>query len=131
MAISKAVGNCLSSNAKVMPKAENVMYHPIIISDHSPLSIDIQISSGPCYPIQWKFNTLLLSDDKFHKFITNAIDDFIVFNQSGSEPLISKALLWESLKAYLRGQIITFPAHIKKFKNLNYSETIIRFRISG
>lgn len=77
--------------------------------------MDIRISSGPRYPTQWQFNTSLLSDDTFHKIFTNAIDDFIVFNQSGSEP-ISKALLWESLKAYLRGQMITFLAQIKKLR---------------
>lgn len=95
-------------DAKLMPKVTNVSYHPIIISDHSPVSIDVQISPGPCYP------TSLLSDDKFHKFITSAIEDFITFNQSDSEP-ISNALLWESLKAYLRGQIISYRQLFRSF----------------
>ena len=76
---------------------------------HSPVSIDVKISSGPRYPTQWRFNTLLLSYDKFHKFIASAIDDYIALNQSDSEP-ISNALLWESLKAYLRGWIISYSA---------------------
>lgn len=100
---------------KLMPKVTNVAYHPITVSDHSPVSIDIQISSSPRYLTQWWFNTTLLSDDKFHKFITSAIEDFIALNQSDSEP-ISKTLLWESLKAYLRGQIISYSAHIRKLR---------------
>ena len=64
-------------DAKLMPKVTNASYHPIIVSDHSPVSIDVQISSGPHYPTQWRFNTSLLSYDKFHKFIASAIDDYI------------------------------------------------------
>lgn len=105
-------------DAKLVPKVTNVSYHPIIVSDHSPVSIDVQISSGPRYPTQWRFNTSLLSDEKFHKFITSAIEDFIALNQSDSEP-ISKALLWESLKAFLRGQIISYSAHIRKLRMSN------------
>lgn len=102
-------------DAKLMPKVTNVLYHPIIVSDHSPVSIDVQISPGPQYPTRWRFNTSLLSDDKFHKFIVCAIDDFAALNQSDSEP-ISKALLWESLMAYLRGQIISYSAHRRKLR---------------
>ena len=102
-------------DAKLMLKVTNVSYHPIIVSDHSPVSIDVLISPGPRYPTHWRLNTSLLSDDKFHKFITSAIDDFIALNQSDSEP-ISKALPWESLKAYLRGHIISYSAHIRKLR---------------
>uniref|UniRef100_A0A096M8X1 Uncharacterized protein n=1 Tax=Poecilia formosa TaxID=48698 RepID=A0A096M8X1_POEFO len=63
----------------------------------------------------WRFNTSLLSDSKFYKFITDAIEDFIAINDSDSEP-ISRALLWESLKAYLRGQIISYSAHVRKLR---------------
>lgn len=96
-------------DAKLMSKTANVIYRPIIISDHSPLSMHIQISSSPCSPTQWPFNTSLLSDIKFHKFIRRAIDNSIVLNQSGTGT-ISKALLRDSLKAYLHGLIILFSA---------------------
>ena len=39
-------------DTRLMPKVTNVAYHPIIVSDHSPVYIDIQISSGPRYPTQ-------------------------------------------------------------------------------
>ena len=105
-------------DARLLAKVTDTLYHPIIISDHAPLSLDIQISPGSQHSTQWRFNTSLLSDDKFKAFIKSAIEDFIRFNQSESEP-ISKALLWESLKAYLRGQIISYSAHVKKLRLSN------------
>lgn len=96
-----------------MPKKSNVTYHPFITSDHAPVSLDLQISPGPHYPTQLQLNTSLLSDDKFHKFIPDPTDNFLAFNDSNSEP-ISRALLWDSLRAYLRGQIISYSAHLRK-----------------
>lgn len=61
-------------DVELMPKVTNVSYHPIIISDHSSVSIDVQISPGPRYHTHWRFNTSLLSDDKFHKFITSTME---------------------------------------------------------
>lgn len=110
-------------DAKLMPKVTNVLYHPIIISAHSPVSLDVQISPGPRYPAHWRFNTSLLSDDRFHKFIISAIEDFIALNHSDSEP-ISKALLWESLKAYLCGQIISYSVHIRKLRMSNIQKLL-------
>lgn len=115
-------------DANLMPKVADVSYHPIIISDHAPLSLDISISSEFHYPTHWRFNTSLLSDDKFQKYIISAIDDFISLNQSDSEP-ISKALLWESLKAYLRGQIISYSAHVKKLRQLNIQKLLTDLKL--
>uniref|UniRef100_A0A672IKH9 Reverse transcriptase domain-containing protein n=1 Tax=Salarias fasciatus TaxID=181472 RepID=A0A672IKH9_SALFA len=105
-------------DGSLLSKVVDVMYHPIVISDHSPVSLDIQIQSRPRYSLPWRFNTSLLSDDKFCGFIMSAIDDFISCNQSDSNP-VSKTLLWESLKAYLRGQIISYSAYLKKLRDSN------------
>lgn len=75
-------------DARLMPKVTDVSYHPIIVSDHAPISLDVRFSPGPLYPTHWRFNTALLSDNKFHKFITSAIEEFITLNQSDSEPLM-------------------------------------------
>ena len=74
-------------DAKLIPKVLSVNYHPIVISDHAPLSLDIQFSSQPRYSTPWRFNILLLSDDKFTKFITTKIDDYISLNQNDMEPV--------------------------------------------
>ena len=111
-------------DAKLIPKVLNVNYHPIVISDHAPLSLDIQFSSQPRYSTPWRLNTLLLSDDKFNKFISAKIDDFIAINKNDTDP-ISYSLLWESLKAYLRGQIISYSAHLNKSRKAKLQELSI------
>uniref|UniRef100_A0AAR2M0N9 Reverse transcriptase domain-containing protein n=1 Tax=Pygocentrus nattereri TaxID=42514 RepID=A0AAR2M0N9_PYGNA len=47
----------------------------------------------------------------FVKFISREIDDFLECNQT---PGMSYFLIWETLKAYLRGQIISYSARVKK-----------------
>ena len=91
---------------KLLPKVTSSEYLPIIISDHGPLTLDISLSTQPRTPSRWRFNSLLLSDAKFCSTISTAIDDFLFSNKTSST---SHSLLWESLKAYLRGLLyLTF-----------------------
>lgn len=69
----------------------------------------MQLSVQPRYSSPWRLNSLLLSDEKFVGFISASIDDFMATNQVGE---VSYPLLWETLKAYLRGQIISYFAHL-------------------
>lgn len=36
-------------NSRLIPKVTSVEYHPIISSDYTPLTLDMQISPKPCY----------------------------------------------------------------------------------
>lgn len=108
-------------DAKLIPNVLTVNYHPIVISDRAPLSLDIHFPSQSRYPTSWRFNSLLLSDNKFTKFIEAKIDDFIAINQNERDP-ISSSLLWEALKAYLRGQIISYSAHLNKSRKVKLQE---------
>ena len=57
-------------DAKLISKVKAATNHSIVIYDHPPLSLDIQFSSQPRYFMGlWRRNTLLLSDQKFNKFI--------------------------------------------------------------
>lgn len=62
----------------------------------------------------WCFNTILLSDAGFVKFIFTEITEYLARNQT---PEMSSSVIWESMKAYLRGQIISSSARIKKAQN--------------
>ena len=62
----------------------------------------------------WRFNSLLLADKEFNELISNCIDEFLSFNQNDSS---SYSLLWETLKCYLRGQIISYSALSNKKMN--------------
>uniref|UniRef100_A0A3Q3ENM7 Reverse transcriptase domain-containing protein n=1 Tax=Kryptolebias marmoratus TaxID=37003 RepID=A0A3Q3ENM7_KRYMA len=108
-------------DSKLISEVLSVDYHPIIISDHAPLSLDIKFALQHRYTTPWRFNPLLLSDKNFNTFISTKIDDFIEMNQNESNP-ISYSLLWESLKAFLRGQIISFSAHLNKTRKAKLLE---------
>lgn len=91
-------------------------YLGIVISDHSPLLLDIQFSTYKRNPPLWRFSSLLLADKEFCKFISNSIDEFLSFNQNDSS---SYSILWETLKCYLQGQIISYSALSNKNSRLN------------
>lgn len=95
----------------LLPRVASSEYLPIIISDHGPLALDIVLSIQPRTLPYWRFNSLLLSDAKFCDKISTFINDFLIFNQTNST---SYSLLWESLKAYLRGQIISYSSYLNK-----------------
>uniref|UniRef100_A0A3B1IT35 Reverse transcriptase domain-containing protein n=1 Tax=Astyanax mexicanus TaxID=7994 RepID=A0A3B1IT35_ASTMX len=97
-------------------------YLGIVISDHSPLLLDIKFSTHKSSPPLWRFNPLLLADKEFCKIISNSIDDFLFFNQNDSS---SYSLLWETLKCYLRGQIISYSAFSSKMINSRLNELTI------
>ena len=61
----------------------------------------------------WRLNNRLLADDNFTKFINSQIVFFLELNDN---PDVSSAILWESLKAYIRGQIISYNAGERKRK---------------
>ena len=112
-------------DGSLLSKVTSSEYHSIVISDHAPLSLNIQLSGQPRFSSPWRFNTLLLSDDAFNTFILSSIDDFITINKDDS---VSYSLLWESLKAYLRGQIISFSAHCNKTRKARLNELLIKIR---
>ena len=67
--------------------------------------LDIHLSIYKRSRPPWRFNSLLLADSEFCEFISTSIDDFLFFNQNDST---SYSLLWETLKSYIRGQIISY-----------------------
>ena len=84
----------------------------ITLSDHAPIALSWDL--GGCYTSKrWRFNTGLLNDDEFIKFIQQEFKTYLEFNMT---PEISPVTLWECAKAYIRGRIIAF-ASAKKKKN--------------
>lgn len=60
---------------------------------------------------QWRLNSTLLSDGTFVKFIQEEIKIFLSVNMT---PEISNLIVWDALKAYVRGLIIVYTARLKK-----------------
>lgn len=96
---------------KLLHMVVDCEYHSIVISDHAPLKIKLNIpGTDPGYR-PWRFNPLLLSDETFVNFIKSEIDLFLSHNKT---PGMSFLTIWEALKAYLRGQIISYGSMQRK-----------------
>lgn len=90
---------------------KKVDYSAIVISDHAPVVLDLHFPSNIRECPLWAFNPLLLSNDKFCNFVSTNIDTFLEFNKTDT---VSYSLLWETLKAYLRGQILSHTLYANK-----------------
>lgn len=94
-------------------------YHPRVISDHSPISLQIKTDISKTKH-QWRFNPQLLLSLDFKKYINKIIDDFLALNDNGE---VSDSTLWEAFKATMRGYIISYESskrreQIRKQKDL-------------
>ena len=90
--------------------------HPIIISDHAPVSINLPIDPQYKPTSTWRFNLSLLKDPEFDRMIGREWADFLKINDS---PDISPSLLWETGKAVMRGKIISYSSYKKKQEQQN------------
>lgn len=98
-------------DSSFIPAVESVEYLAIIVSDHAPLILDLSFTLNVREQSFWKLNSLLLSNEKFCKYVATNIDNFLEVNKKEG---ISYSLLWETLKSYLRGQIISYVAHVNR-----------------
>lgn len=101
----------LISNSLSQYIAENTI-HPIIISDHAPVSLTISTQTKINKPqSRWRLNTSLLEDTEFNTLIRREWASFLEMNDS---PETSPSLLWETGKAVIRGTIISYASHKKR-----------------
>lgn len=94
-------------------------YNSIVISDHSPVQLDISFPDCPRLRRTWRFDPLLLSRDSFKRFISQQIDILMELNLT---PDVKLATVWEALKTYLRGQIISYSAYERKKRKQRLTE---------
>lgn len=104
---------------KLLPLVTDCDYKAMVISDHSPVALSLRIPNVNCNYRPWRFNSLLLADEEFKNFIRSQIELFVSINQT---PEVSHSTVWESLKAYLRGQIISFCAKQKRAETEHLNE---------
>ena len=95
----------------LLPSVKLCDYSAIVISDHAPLLLDLELLPKSGQRSNWRLNTGLLSSNKFCEFISEKIRLFILNNKSGST---SPSLLWETCKAVIRGEIISYSAREHK-----------------
>ena len=108
---------------RLIPSVRSCSYNAIVISDHGPLTLDLVLGSGSGARAPWRFNSRLLSDSEFVSFLNTHIDLFRAKNET---PGISPSLLWETFKAYIRGQIISYTGFERKQRKRRLSELMTR-----
>lgn len=87
--------------------------HPIIISDHAPLSVCFVPNVTHNKTKQWRFNNSLLKEQDFVSMIEDRTREFFSINLT---PDISIQTVWEAYKATCRGWIIGYASAKKKEK---------------
>jgi len=92
----------------LLPLVYSSEYSAIVISDHAPHSLTLSFSNIRGRANQWRFDSGLLSDKEFCKYISTNIDMFIQTNKSDS---VSPSLLWETFKVVIRGYIISYAGY--------------------
>lgn len=89
----------------LLPLVKECDYNSILISDHTPVTLVLILPSHRPSRFRWRLNSLLLSDESCIASINVHIDMFLETNVNKET---SPSLLWEALKAYLRGHIISY-----------------------
>lgn len=84
------------------------------MSDHSPVTMSVQIKGVVPAQTTSRFNTRLVSSEKCIETISDQIVYISLSIKKTADT--SSSVLWETLKAYIRGQIISFVSYEKKQK---------------
>lgn len=98
---------------KLLPIIKNIQYEAMVLSDHSPVSL--YFGFPKVYNSKtWRMDNKFLSDILFREYIKSQILYYFETNDSSE---ISRHSLWEAMKAFLRGQIISHGAFKRKQEN--------------
>lgn len=103
-------------DSNLISQVTNTKYHNILISDHSPLTMSLNLSL-PKQTYSWRFNPSLLADKKFTDLITTRLKDFIEINDNGE---VSDSTLRETLEVVTRGYIISYESTVKRRERGDY-----------
>ena len=96
-----------------------VQYLPITVSDHSALVLDLCFDLKPKHFRSWRLDPLLLREEKFCNHISDSIS---VFCDTNKNKETSPSLLWDTLKAVLRGKIISYASYANKQRRMRKEE---------
>lgn len=95
----------------LLPNLRSCSYESILISDHAPLVIELAILDSSLVKKHWRLDPLLLTDEKFVTLTSSKIKTFLSENKI---PGMSCKIIWEAMKAFLRGEIISYAAFKRK-----------------
>ena len=70
-------------DSKLLSIADKIMYHPILVSDHAPISMRPKLVEQISKKAHWRFDAMLLKDTKFKMYLDKHISHFITENDNG------------------------------------------------
>lgn len=88
-------------------RVTNCSYLSAVLSDHNPIKMTWEMDATQAKSFTWRFKSYMLKDPEFIRFMRAHIDVFMEMNINSS----SHAFIWEALKAYMRGQILSYSSH--------------------
>ena len=97
-------------DCELLPRIRQCDYEAIVLSDQSPLTLQLTFGDKQM-PKSWRFNNNLLSNKKAMEEIKSQIDLYLSINDNTET---SRSTLWEALKAYIRGHIISWSSLVSK-----------------
>ena len=98
-------------SAQLRGRITQIDYKARLLSDHSPLLMTIMMPDKEQSVYRWRLNSSLLKRQDFCDFIRKQIRLYLETNLNSVE---DKFIVWDAMKAYLRGQIISYSSKIKK-----------------
>uniref|UniRef100_H3B6N9 Endonuclease/exonuclease/phosphatase domain-containing protein n=1 Tax=Latimeria chalumnae TaxID=7897 RepID=H3B6N9_LATCH len=106
------VHNMFSRINPLLHRVEACSYHPRSILDHSSLDLIMDFPEIRPPSRRWRLNPRLLIREESRAMIRNRIEEYMEVNTPDSA---TPEIIWEALKATLRGHIISYSvAHRKK-----------------
>lgn len=94
-------------DGRLLPLSYSAKYN--IISDQGLISFSLHLGKNEPAQRSWRFNPQLFTDTKFWDYLESNVKLF--FKTFDKEDI---SLLWEALKIYLRGHIISFQSSLKR-----------------
>lgn len=91
------------------------------VSDHSALYLTIELD-GRRRNTVWRMNVGMLNNKAIVEQIKLEIKEYLDFNDNGE---VDPSILWDSLKAVIRGKMIALATSIKKAKTAEYNKLIL------
>lgn len=83
---------------------------PKILSDHNPLILQYEVAMAPSNINEWTFERKLLLNSTFVQHIKVWVQQFFDINRYST----NRYTVWDSFKAALRGEILSFSAGMRK-----------------
>lgn len=98
-------------NATLLDYAMNPKIHDIAISDHAPISVELEGFTARNSAKIWHFPSYLAHNQTLQNIVTEMWTEYLYTN---SQHNVNPNLLWDAGKAMLLGKIISYSSCHKK-----------------